>query len=254
MEAETTPIHHGSLIASPPGDSLCGHDIALVRTQENVDVTPLELALDERPVEGDAYTAVGYGFLGELVGGEGTRRSLAGLHFECDQAGCAPTLVDGEVRGAAGPCEGDSGGPALDEQGRVVAVLSRGTVNCESPIYVTLFAHREWLRAETRKAAEAGGYPFPRWAREPAVQDPGVTGAGGSPALGMGASGEGGRSPEPQDTDGILHPPTSPDDTGASCSFLSGPSELHGPALTMGALTAGAFLARRTRLRSSSRS
>ncbi len=217
VEAETTPVYHGAIIHVPPGnDSLCGGDLALVMTDEALDIEPLAPQLEGSPAPGDEYSAVGYGLLGELIGGEGTRRSRNGLQFECDTPGCAPTLVDGEILGEDAPCEGDSGGPAIAADGRAAAVLSRGTASCETPIYITLFAHREWLREVAKEAAVTGNYPLPDWAQLPAI-----VAQGGAPSAEGGAGGKGGESPIPSSMGGepASVPTASAEDPGCSCAL-----------------------------------
>jgi hypothetical protein len=243
VEAESTPVHHGTLIRVPSGASLCGDDIALVMTDELVDGSPLALRLDDPPQPDEEYTAVGYGLLGELIGGEGTRRSRDALHFECNTEGCAPTLVDGEILGEDAPCEGDSGGPALDVEGRAVAVLSRGTASCTTPIYSTLFAHREWLRDVAKEASDAGGYALPAWSMPPQTG-----GQGGSPAVEPDTGGEGGEVPVPVGSAG--EPPvhnTPPDDSGCSCALVGATRGAGGLTTVLGALLVAAAPLRRLR-------
>lgn len=59
----------------------------------------------------------------------------------------------------------DSGGPALDAEGRIIGVVSRGLSGCRSPIYASVFEFAEWLRTEAMLAAKAGAYEAPSWAR-----------------------------------------------------------------------------------------
>jgi hypothetical protein len=249
IEAETTPVVHGSLIITPEGGSLCGDDLALVMTVELVDTTPASLRLASPPEPGEAYSAAGYGLLGELIGGEGTRRSRAGLHFECDTAGCAPTLVTGEILGEAGPCEGDSGGPALDSDGLAVGILSRGTVSCETPIYEILFAHREWLRASAETAALAGDYPLPTWAEPPQPTNP-----GGAPATEGGAGGAAGSVSSPEGgTTSVIDESSAASDEGCACSWVGGSTVTAGRPFVLGALLVLAANLRRARRRRATR-
>lgn len=248
VEAETTPVYHGSLIIAPEGGSICGDDLALVMTTELIDTTPASLRLDVPAQPGELYSAAGYGLLGELIGGEGTRRSRTGLHFECDTAGCAPTLVAGEILGETGPCEGDSGGPALDDDGLAVGILSRGTVSCETPIYETLFAHRDWLRDAAETASLAGDYPLPAWAEPP--KELGEAGAPGT-AEG-GAGGAGGDTPAPEGGVSTMSPESSPEaDDGCNCSWVGGSDVTAGRPFVLGALLVAARTLRRIRRRSS---
>ncbi len=246
VEAETTPVVHGSLILAPEGGSICGDDLALVMTAELVETAPASLRLDAPPLPGEAYSAAGYGLLGEFIGGEGTRRSRAGLHFECDTAGCAPTLVAGEILGETGSCEGDSGGPALDSDGLAVGILSRGTASCETPIYETLFAHREWLREAAETASVAGDYPLPTWA-----EPHNAPSTAGAPAMtDGGAGGAGGSSTAPEGGTNAVSPESSLEgDGGCACSLVGGSDVTAGRPFVLGALLLALRPLRRLRRR-----
>src|SRR5690606_17176307 len=49
------------------------------------------------------YVAVGYGVMGEFLGGEGTRRRIDGRTVQCLATGCAEPLTEREFRGARAP-------------------------------------------------------------------------------------------------------------------------------------------------------
>jgi hypothetical protein len=66
--------------------------------------------------------------------------------------------------GPGGACSGDSGGPAIDAEGRVIGVLSRGKDGCLSPVYANVFDYADWLRGHALTAAEAGAYHPAEWA------------------------------------------------------------------------------------------
>src|SRR5690606_17661478 len=63
-----------------------------------------------------------------------------------------------------GACKGDSGGPALDDNGHVIGVLSRGAEGCDSPIYVGVPAFESLLVAAARQANRTLGARLPVWA------------------------------------------------------------------------------------------
>ncbi|HEY8944079.1 MAG TPA: S1 family peptidase [Polyangiaceae bacterium] len=151
----------------PPGvdASLCGNDVALVRLEERLPVAPLIPRVDVPALAGEPYTAYGFGD-DEGTEGPGVRRRLTGLSVAC----VAPACADAEVRatewlGSDGVCSGDSGGPALDVQGRILGVASRGYSGCRSPIYGAVHAFGGWLKQETLRAAQARGDEPPNWAR-----------------------------------------------------------------------------------------
>lgn len=213
-EAEA-PVHRGSAVRVPEDDATCGADLALVITEEVAELEPaLAPRLDPPPTRGEIYAAVGYGIVGVLAGGEGTRRRLDDREVECVGAACGNTVAEQEFLGGEGPCEGDSGGPALTQgegDPEMLGVLSRGTVACERSVYTTLAAWSDFLREEARRAAHDAGYAAPAWTREP---DDTPQGEVDSPA------------PDPEDPEA---PPTEPPtDASASdpggCSLTSPPA------------------------------
>ncbi|HEU4539297.1 MAG TPA: trypsin-like serine protease, partial [Polyangiaceae bacterium] len=153
------------------GDSICGYDVALVRVPglakalAKRGVAPLEPRFESNVASGEAYRAVGLGAYNANGQGVGTRRERGGLSVDCAGAGCASTGVGSrEWRGSDAICSGDSGGPALDENGRVIGVVSRANSNdCSKPVYASVFAWRDWLREGALEAARLGGHQPPAW-------------------------------------------------------------------------------------------
>jgi hypothetical protein len=60
-------------------------------------------------------------------------------------------------------CSGDSGGPALDDAGRVMGVASRGDANCQAALYGNVASWKDLIVSTAIDAATAGGYPPPSW-------------------------------------------------------------------------------------------
>ncbi len=163
-----------------PGGTICGEDIALLELGETLeDVPPL---FPSPPAASEhEYRLVGYG-AGHFAGtGEGIRRTSEWVAVECvghddcsdwepeGKAGAPMTtsveLLDGEWLGPAGACPGDSGGPALDREGGILGIVSRGYEDCRLSIFSAL--DREWLSRRVREDARFGGYPVPSWAQLP---------------------------------------------------------------------------------------
>lgn len=179
---------------TPPGPPrLCGRDVALIVLAAAVppDVTPLSPRLDEVARAREAYTAVGYGASDGRARDGGVRRRRDRLEVVCVGSDCDTRQIDDrEWRGDHGVCNGDSGGPALDADGLVIGVTSRGPASCERPVYGALAPHASWIREGARRAALLGGYDHPRWSAEApdgyptlegracSVAEPGAAGGG----------------------------------------------------------------------------
>jgi hypothetical protein len=154
-------------ISTPPGsDAVCGRDVALVRLSSSIGAgtTPIAPRLDASVQPLEAYAAIGYGTSGQGAHDGGVRRRRDRLRVVCVGESCGSGQVEEpEWRGDHGVCNGDSGGPALDANGGVMGVTSRGPVGCDAPIYGGLATHREWIITRTIHAAEAGSIPAPAW-------------------------------------------------------------------------------------------
>lgn len=149
----------------------CGPDLALIS------VPALAKYRDEswfwvasprldRPVElGEVYSAIGFGSQSPREDSSGERRERQNLDVDCVGGGCnTPGISDHEWKGKVGVCGGDSGGPALDDRGRIIGIVSRGNPDdCNGPIYTSVYAWRDWLLTEALAAADSGGYPAPPW-------------------------------------------------------------------------------------------
>ena len=176
------------------GVDTCGYDVALIILAKNVpaDVsTPAIPRIDREVMPGEIYTAVGYG---EDASGNrnSTRMERQGLSVACEPGSCGEGVESTEFRGDTGICSGDSGGPALDADGKVVGVVSRGGPDCDTPVYGTVTAWQDFIIATATDAAKLGGYDPPFWVTTkssdpPAAVTPGAGGAGGAPALPVGA-------------------------------------------------------------------
>lgn len=147
--------------------ALCGNDIALMELAEPIDATPLVPRLDAPPRAGDRFTAIGYGYDG-AEGVDGTRRSRGGL------------LVSkvGEVRdwiANTGPCGGDSGSPAIAEDGTIVGVMSRGQPKiCTNMTYNRVDRFADWMKAVTIGVSARSHTTPPEWAGGPVEKDGGT--------------------------------------------------------------------------------
>ena len=168
------------------GVDVCATDVALIILKQLVPdtvATPLEPRVDIPVVVGEPYKAVGYGGTNDKGAGAGTRRSRDGLSVKCAENCAAFIASKTDFIGETGVCEGDSGGPALDANGMVIGVTSRGLPGCVEPVYGNVSKWGDFIKAGGMHAADLGGYPVPAWVT-------GQSGTGGSG--GSGGSGAGG--------------------------------------------------------------
>jgi len=161
-------------IRVPPGNGVCGRDIALLVLAQAVptsDTEPLVARVDlpvganTRNGGGEVYSAIGFGNTSGAGGGSGVRRRRDGLVSSCLGPFCGwqVSASDTEWLGETGICQGDSGGPAVDEFGRVIGVVSRGGQECSTPIYARIDAWAGWLTENTIDATTNAGIVPPPW-------------------------------------------------------------------------------------------
>lgn len=171
---EATWTRAREVLTPPGGAAVCGRDMAMVVLSSPLpedEATPLSPRIDHAPEEGEPYAAVGFGNTSGEGDDAGVRRRRDGLRVECVgyRCGTSEQVAGNEWRGDAGACNGDSGGPAIDEDGRVLGITSRGPSGCNDPIYGALTAHRQWIIEHASRAAETAGYQAPAWVTEGAA-------------------------------------------------------------------------------------
>jgi hypothetical protein len=190
----------------PPdaGSGVCGNDIALLRLSGSGIAgslaTPIEPRLTSEVRANDVFAAIGYGLQdpndqeGRTLG---RRMSVDDAQVYCTGIACrSPMVKDNEWIADSPICSGDSGGPALDQNGRVSGITSRGDPECTVAIYTSVYAWRDFIRDSVFEAATLGHYDPPAWAGDaPPGYDPGtVEPVGGTGSLGSGGTNTGGGS------------------------------------------------------------
>jgi MYXO-CTERM domain-containing protein len=180
--ATENTIHEVNLVVTPPSRLLCGNDIALLRLSDNVpaaQAVPYVPRVDSRPATDELFDAIGYG----IQDPDDDRGDTAGYRMRVDDnvIGCVGTgeCQDSQITGtewaARAPiCSGDSGGPALDAQGRVIGVVSRGDPDCTIGIYSAVDPWRTLIIDTAVDAADDGGYDPPGWTGVAPPMDGGV--------------------------------------------------------------------------------
>jgi hypothetical protein len=158
-------------IFTPSGvPTVCGRDIALMILRENISASeaePMAPRLERWVDSAELYSAIGYGNTAQDYDDGGFRRRRDGLLVQCSGDDCSSDHVDlSEWRGDHGICNGDSGGPAIDADGLVIGVTSRGPSGCDSPIYGGLYEWSPWISQVGALAAADGPYPAPAWIDE----------------------------------------------------------------------------------------
>lgn len=160
-----------------PKELACNNDVVLIQLPDPLPFKTIELRVDLPALEGESFTAVGYGFDGPKPRSEGTRRELGDLRVTFVGASKDHGSVvtrDGDWIADRGPCGGDSGGPALDGAGRSFGVMVRGKPTvCESMKYNGIAQLATFLREQTRRSvnelrAQQYDVVMPSWVTPPA--------------------------------------------------------------------------------------
>lgn len=140
-------------VITPSDDRFCGSDLAVLVLAQPLDPAeaPAMLLRAISPVAGETFTAIGFGRDGEQ--GSGARKKREGLKVACVGKSCRSELIaSSEWWGEGAVCEGDSGGPALDNEGRVVGIASRKRDGCTATIYADVSTSWSFLASATEDA------------------------------------------------------------------------------------------------------
>jgi hypothetical protein len=263
-DASSTPLYKATRVARPTqGTSLCDNDLALVVLAEPVPAnvaTPRSVRFTAPLQASESFSAIGYGGIDVSGTGLGVRRrSDEGFLFQL-------AIGSAEWLGVSPVCPGDSGGPAIDCDGRIIGVASRA--DCQTAAYTDVTAFSNFLTTEVTQAAIEIGASPPLWVTDgggtnacpiqgttSATTTAGATsgqggptsaGSGGENTSGMGAGGTsaaggaGGLSSDDEDDDGDEQDA----DDSSGCAVAGGSS---GGSGILASLALGALLVRRAR-------
>ncbi len=171
-------------VSIPDSDEACGFDVALLSLDGAVPaelVDPVTPRLGTPAVPGEALRAQGFGKdeLGNPVV-SGTLRENPAVEVDCVSGACSPLdearLGPMEwVSRQTGVCPSDSGGPALDSEGHLLGVASRGPSDCSFTIYGDVNLWEDWLKERVSVAYQARGLAPPSWT---SVDEPDGRGCG----------------------------------------------------------------------------
>ncbi len=169
----------GKEIRTLSAPDVCGFDVALIILDGDIpDIRPIDPRLEEAPIPREKFSTVGFGLTDpNNPRSDGTRQRADGSVVRCSREDCV-ALSDGAIRDSewasvdAPICSGDSGGPALDEEGRVIGVASRGDLGCKIAVYGDVSSWAPFIIDTAREAAELGGYAPAAWTDGPEVPAP----------------------------------------------------------------------------------
>jgi uncharacterized protein (TIGR03382 family) len=246
-----TPSARGMQLISTRSTQICQNDLALIVLDTSLDMPIAPVRLDSRVQIGEKVTVVGYGLTndppptGELT----MRRWRTGvrvLAVELDgiEKSRPRTFSLGES-----VCMGDSGGPALSEQGAVLGVYSTNLGGCAGSGARNFFTMLSGFGPLIRSAYEAAGAtPWLEGEPAPGTVVP-VPDAGAEPSSGLdsGALVLDGTPPDDPPSDDpppVTNPPSKRVDSGF-CSTSPNQQGGFGAAAALGVVLLGLTARRR---------
>jgi MYXO-CTERM domain-containing protein len=244
-----TPAANVAAVFHPAGTTLCNLDIALlVLATPITGITPLKIRMSGGATTGESARTVGYGQNDQNapLGTRFRKDDVTVLAIGSSVSASGTALGSNEFEMGESMCEGDSGGPALDETtGAIVGMVSRGgaCTDTSGHVYTTLAGFASLFQ---QAFAMAGGAPITE--NEPYPEG----GAAPPPVADAGeptsSSSSGGTEPDP--SNGYQPPVNLRAGAGQGCSATGGAgSTSSGAALLVAAMAAFASARRRVRAR-----
>lgn len=155
----------------PEADGYCGNDLAVLILEAPLADTPLALRTDRGVSAGETFAAVG-------ISDPFVTLRRDGLAVQCVGAACdSAQLNSHEWWGEGAVCEGDSGGPALDAEGRVVGIASRKRTGCTATIYENV-ADSAFVASALGLETAATAAPLTEGGTEPSGANAGCSASG----------------------------------------------------------------------------
>ena len=148
------PVAYGAQLVTSGSTTICQNDIAFVVLDRALDL-PRTAVHRGRPAEvGEVLEAVGFG-------GEDTSQLNPRTEREVDVTAVGQWIRTFTV--STGPCEGDSGGPALSAAGELVGVFSSVSMDCTSENASAKYTDLSYFSPLVEAAFEAAeaGAPWP---------------------------------------------------------------------------------------------
>jgi hypothetical protein len=184
------PAAIGKAVFRPATKILCNADVALIVLDRALPgVVPLAVRTSGRASAGETLQVVGYGRNDQgLPSGLRYTRDVPVLTLGAAVTASGFRIASAELEVGQGPCEGDSGGPALSKKtGAIVGVATRGVADCtakgghayvEPAAFQSLFT-QAFTAAGAMLVEEPGGGTSP-------TPQPTPTGTGGGLQTGRG--------------------------------------------------------------------
>jgi MYXO-CTERM domain-containing protein len=177
-------VAHGAKIYTPPGNTLCNSDLAMIQLDTPlVGAMLVPLRLDAPPLHNERITSIGWGVVSNTIDFPTTRQRRANVLVQTvgPIGGSGDGIGPNEFQVGESICEGDSGGPAFAQStSAVIGVVSRGgngqpssqttpAASCTgtqaSNLYTRVDGWKDWILscfADSGATAWLEGQPDPR--------------------------------------------------------------------------------------------